>query len=58
MKLIGVRQVKDRYNSRIPAEGLDYIGCQEGDSYEILQDPNSKRLIIQKAIRGIGEVSA
>ena len=46
MRTIIVRKVKDRYNTRIPAEGLDLLGIKEGDSYEVLE--NNQELVIRK----------
>jgi bifunctional DNA-binding transcriptional regulator/antitoxin component of YhaV-PrlF toxin-antitoxin module len=37
MEAITLRTVRDRYNTRIPSEGLDYIGVKEGDRFQVIR---------------------
>jgi bifunctional DNA-binding transcriptional regulator/antitoxin component of YhaV-PrlF toxin-antitoxin module len=35
---LGVRKIKDRYNTRIPTQGLDLLDIKEGDMISIEYD--------------------
>ena len=40
-----VRQVKDRYNTRVPAQFLDLMGIKEGDLIEFDRQEDSSFIV-------------